>query len=314
MMSQINFASGNIKYEEWTRSASGGEGEIFSRMWAGGEPRAVLQVAHGMAEHGGRYDDFARFMAERGYVVGMNDHAGHGRSAETFGYFAKRDGMDYVIEDMKALMDELTERYAGLPVFLLGHSMGSFLARKYITLYGETLFGCLLSGTMGKNGALVFGKILAAGQKKLRGAKSAGKLLTVVTFGSYNRRIANPVNHCAWLSTVDEVCVDYRKDALCGFPFTAGGFYDLFTLLGEISAKGWAAQVPAMLPIYIFSGEDDPVGAYGRGPREVYDALAETGHADVTLKLYPGGRHEMLNEVNRRDVYGDVLAWLKGRC
>jgi alpha-beta hydrolase superfamily lysophospholipase len=215
---------------------------------------------------------------------------------------------------MKALMEELTERYAGLPSFLLGHSMGSFLARKYVALYGEELSGCILSGTMGKNVALPLGKFLSTLQKKLKGPKSKGRLLTAISFGSYNRRIENPVNRCAWLSTVDEVCVDYRNDELCAFPFTAGGFYDLFTLLGEISAGDWAKRVPAALPLYIFSGEEDPVGGYGKGPREVYDALAQAGCADLTLKLYPGGRHEMLNEVNRREVYDDVLAWMDERC
>ncbi|MDR1028702.1 MAG: alpha/beta hydrolase [Clostridiales Family XIII bacterium] len=298
---------------QWTRPASCGEGEIFSRLWAGEEKRAILQIAHGMSEHSGRYVDFARFMASRGYVVGMNDHAGHGRSARTLGYFAERDGPDHVIGDMKALMDELTARYAGLPTFLLGHSMGSFLARKYITRCGDELAGCLISGTMGKNRLLTLGKVISAVQKKLIGPKSRGRLLTLIAFGSHNKRIKHPVNVYAWLSTADEACVDFKNDALCGFHFTAGGFSDLFALVGEINAPDWAAKVPISLPIYIFSGAEDPVGAYGRGPTEVYEALAATGHANLKLKLYPNGRHEMLAELNRLEVYEDVLAWLDAR-
>ncbi|MDR0356907.1 MAG: lysophospholipase [Clostridiales Family XIII bacterium] len=300
----------NIEEAELRRPAASGEGEIFSRIWSGEERRAVVQIAHGMAEHSGRYADFARFLASRGYAVGMNDHAGHGRSAVTLGYFAEKDGMTYVVEDMKALTDDLKARYPGLPVFLLGHSMGSFLARKYVTRYGGELRGCILSGTAGKNGALALGKTLAFVQKKIMGAKSPGGLLSAIAFGSYNKRIKNPVNDFAWLSSLDKTCADYVNDEMCGFIFTAGGFCDLFELLGEVNAADWAGKIPASLPIFIFAGEEDPVGAYGRGPREVYDALAATGHEDLTLKLYPNGRHEMLNEVNKEEVYADVLTWL----
>ncbi|MDR2157166.1 MAG: lysophospholipase [Clostridiales Family XIII bacterium] len=312
-MSGWNTSDAHITEKQWKRPATGGTGEIFSRCWYGDRQRAIVQIAHGMAEHSGRYGEFARFLASHGYVVGMNDHAGHGRSAETLGYFADKDGPACVIGDMKALTDELTVRYPGLRVFLLGHSMGSFLARKYATLYGEALSGCILSGTMGRNATLPFGKAVAAVQKKLKGPKSRGTLLTGIAFGSYNKRIQNPINRCAWLSTVDEACVAYSRDALCGFPFTAGGFYDLFSLLGAIGPAKWAAKIPASLPVLIFSGEEDPVGAYGKGPREVYNALISAGHADATLKLYPNGRHEMLHEANKRDVYEDVLTWLNER-
>jgi alpha-beta hydrolase superfamily lysophospholipase len=299
--------------KQWKRPAARGEGEIFSRVWAVDEPHAVLQIAHGMAEYSDRYEHFARFLASHGYAVGMNDHAGHGRSAETLGYFAETNGLNYVVEDMKALMDELTTQYAGLPTFLLGHSMGSFLARKYITLYGLELSGCLISGTMGANKALGLGKMMAGIQKKMKGAKSDGKLLTLIAFGSYNKRIKDPVNEYAWLSTEDSVCIDFAKDPLCNFRFTAGGFYDLFTLIEEVNAPDWAAKVPTSLSLHLFAGMEDPVGAYGRGPQEVYDALAATGHADLLLNLYPDGRHEMINEVNRCEVYEDVLAWLDER-
>jgi alpha-beta hydrolase superfamily lysophospholipase len=279
-------------------------------------PRAIIQIAHGMAEHSARYDDFARFLTGKGFLVCMNDHAGHGAHADrtgTLGYFADSDGPEFVTQDMQSLFDAVTARdprFPSLPKFLLGHSMGSFLARKYITKYGAELAGCILSGTMGSNPALAVGKTLAAIQVKVKGPKSPGKLLSQIAFGSSNKRIENPVSGNAWLSTVDEVCRVYDDDPYCGFQFTALGFYDLFSIMQEITASGWAASVPKTLPIYIFSGGEDPVGAYGKGVEEVYDRLKKTGHEDLTLKIYPGGRHEMLNEVNHEEVYEDVLAWI----
>jgi alpha-beta hydrolase superfamily lysophospholipase len=267
-----------------------------------------------MAEHSARYDEFARFLAGHGFAVYMNEHAGHGQYAKTLGYFAERDGMTHLVRDMKALMDEATAEYSGLPVFLLGHSMGSFLTRKYIAQYGNTLSGCILSGTAGKNPAIGLGILLASLQKKIKGAKSSGKLLMVIAFGSYTKRIQNPVNRCAWLSTADDVCVAFVKDEYCSFPFTAGGYYDLFTLLKEINLRTWFASVPKDLPVYLFSGEDDPVGGYGKGVTEVYERLKDIGIRDLELKLYAGRRHEMLNETNRHEVYEDILAWIATRC
>jgi alpha-beta hydrolase superfamily lysophospholipase len=317
---------------EWLRPASSGQGEIFSRLWLPGAvmeaipsaptvtpPRAIIQIAHGMAEHSARYDEFARFLTGKGFVVCMNDHAGHGAHADkngTLGYFADERGPYHVTEDMHSLFDAVIKKdstLSSIPKFLLGHSMGSFLSRKYISKYGGELAGCILSGTAGRNPALAAGKTLAALQVKVKGPKSEGKLLSKIGFGSYNKRIGSPVNCDAWLSTVDDVCIRYKDDPYCGFPFTALGFYDLFSVMGEISEPGWAPSVPKSLPLYIVSGAEDPVGAYGKGVTEVYDRLKKTGHEDVTLKIYPGGRHEMLNESNREEVYEDVLAWLNAR-
>jgi alpha-beta hydrolase superfamily lysophospholipase len=301
-----------MEKKSWMRPAGSGDGEVFSQMWTGDAKRGILQIAHGMAEHSERYDRFARFMAENGFVVCMNDHAGHGPHAATHGYFAERDGWDCLLRDMKSLMDETAAAYAGLPVFLMGHSMGSFLARSYVTRYAG-LSGCVLSGTMGHNGGLGLGKWLAGVQKKIKGPKSEGKFLQKLMTGGFNGRIENPASKNAWLSTVDDTVRLYDADQNCGFAFTASGYYDMFSGIIEATAPEWAGKVPAELPVYLFSGGEDPVGAYGKGPREVYDALQKTGHEDVTLKLYPGKRHEMLNESNRDEVYRDVLGWLEAR-
>ncbi|MDR0854303.1 MAG: alpha/beta hydrolase [Clostridiales Family XIII bacterium] len=300
-----------VEVRGWMRPASSGLEDIYSQVWAGAEPKGVIQIAHGMAEHVGRYEEFAHFLAGQGYVVCMNEHAGHGVHAMTLGYFAEENGMDFVVSDMKSLMDEVVYDYPELPVFLMGHSMGSFLARKYITLYGVELTGCILSGTAGPNPALGVGKALAGLQKKIKGSKSEGKLLNRIAFGSYTKKIDNPVNSSAWLSTDDDVCIAYADDEFCGYNFTAAGFYDLFGLIGEVNEKDWAAKVPLELPLYLFSGAQDPVGGFGKGVIEVYEKLKQTGHEDLTIKLYPDGRHEMLNEVNREEVYKDVLDWLE---
>jgi alpha-beta hydrolase superfamily lysophospholipase len=266
-----------------------------------------------MAEHPQRYDDFARFLAGRGYCVYMNEHAGHGQCAETLGYFAERDGMNHVVSDMRSLMEYAAGEHPGVPTFLIGHSMGSFLSRKYITMYGGELAGCVLSGTAGPNPLLGLGLALSALQKKFKGPKSEGRLLTKIAFGTYTKKIENPVNMSAWLSTVDDVCVEYANDKYCGFCFTAAGYNDLFHLMGEVNSKDWAGKVPSGLPLFLLSGDADPVGDYGKGVLTVYNRLIETGHEDTELKLYPGGRHEMLNEVNKEEVYADIAAWMDAR-
>lgn len=302
-----------IAYKEWTRPATSGEGEIFSRSWIGEAPIAVIELVHGMAEHSGRYGHFARFLAENGFAVYANDHAGHGMSARQQGYFAARDGWSCVVGDINALMDEAAAGHPGLPLFLFGHSMGSFLSRSYLTRFGGRLSGCVLCGTMGENPGIKAGKAMAALQCKLRGPRSPGRLLDKMATGSYNSRIKNPVNRSAWLSTVDQVCRDFEADPMCGFPFTASGYLDLFTGLESITSPQWARQVPKALPILLIAGEEDPVGSYGQGPRQVAAWLREAGVARVDLELYPGMRHELINEQGNERVYAQVLSWLRGQ-
>jgi alpha-beta hydrolase superfamily lysophospholipase len=264
-----------------------------------------------MSETTARYDHFARFLAENGLVVVMNEHEGLGEHAETLCYFEPKNGADYLVADMKGLTEYVEVEYPRLPVFLLGHSMGSFLARKYAALYGSELAGLILSGTSGKQAGARLGRALATAQKKVRGDKSVGRLLSLMAFGSNNKRIDNPVNAHAWISSDDEVCIEYKKDRYCGFPFTASGYHDLLSMIVEINTSSWYRKVPKELPIFIFSGAEDPIGAWGKGVVEVYDRLKKTGHADVIAKLYPGGRHEMLNEKNKEEVYLDVLNWIQ---
>lgn len=300
----------NITMQEWTRPAKSGEGEIFSRLWAPEEPRAILMIAHGMAEHSARYDDFARRLAAEGFVVCMNDHAGHGRSDGTRGFFAEKNGWQCVVQDLHALLLEVKEKYPGLPLFMMGHSMGSFLTREYITHWGGALSGCILCGTMGKNPALGAGLVLAKLQCLFKGPKSPGKLLDKMSTGSYSKKIPDAVNEFAWLSENRQNCIDYKNDPLCGFLFTASAFRDMFSGVQAVTGPEWARDVPKNLPVLVIAGAEDPVGANGKGPTEVAQWLREAGLGDVTLKLYDGMRHEILNETNKELVFDDITHWL----
>ena len=299
----------SVTKSEWYRTAADGA-KIFSRSWAGEQPDGVLVIAHGMAEHSARYDALACYLAEGGFAVYMNDHRGHGQTGPVDGWFAEENGWEKVVEDLHDLAREAAGQHPGLPVFLLGHSMGSFLARSYLTRYGEELAGCILSGTAGANPSLEMAMKLAGLQCKVRGSRSKGKLLNKLAFGAYNKQIEKPVNQFAWLSTDDQVCRVYEADPKCGFCFTAGGFKDLFTGLLEIGAPEWAGKVPKKLPVYLIAGDRDPVGAYGAGPTQVTQSLKDAGVEDVSLTLYAGMRHECHNEQGKEQVWQDVLGWL----
>ena len=208
-------------------------------------------------------------------------------------------------------MDQTVERHPGLPVFLMGHSMGSFLTRSFITRYGQRLTGCVICGTMGKNPGVPLGKAIASAQIKLMGPRSTGSRIDKLSSAGYNKRIENPVNSSAWLSTDDSVCKAFEADPLSFFPFTAAGYRDLFAGLSEISSLDWAQKVPKDLPVLLIAGDQDPVGNYGAGPRQVADWLQAAGVRSVQLKLYPGMRHEVLNEIGKEEVYSDVLKWLE---
>lgn len=299
-----------IAKKEWFRTASGKNGKIFSRSWTGEETKAIIVIAHGMAEHSARYDGFASFLAGRGYAVYMNDHAGHGRSTQRQGHFADENGWEYVVRDLKTLMDQGEREHPEAPRFLMGHSMGSFLSRSYLIRYGEGLSGCILCGTMGKNPQVKVGKALASLQCRVMGSQSRGRFLDKISMGAYNKGIQNPVNQFAWLSTDEENCRAYENDPLCGFAFTAAGYRDLFTGLEEIGGPDWAGKVPKDVPILLLAGDKDPVGNYGKGPVQVGESLRSAGVKDVEWKIYPGLRHELLNETGKEQIWEDAVTWL----
>ncbi|HHZ13689.1 MAG TPA: alpha/beta hydrolase [Clostridiales bacterium] len=276
--------------------------------------KGVVQISHGMAEWAYRYDYFAKALNREGYIVYANDHRGHGLTApsmEDVGYISDNDGFFDKVEDMRELNQLIREEHPSLPVVLFGHSMGSFLSQRYIQLYGSDLVGVILSGSNGKQGPIInLGIALAYLEMKFKGRRHRSRLLDKLSFGSYNRAFPDNRTKFDWLSR-DEKQVDrYIEDPYCGGIFTSSFFYDFLRGLKMITRRKNLEAVPKNLPIYIFSGSMDPVGGFGKGVEKLKEMYETHGLKEVSLVLYPEGRHEMLNEINRDEVIEDIVRWL----
>ena len=279
-----------------------------------GKPRAVVQIAHGIAEHIDRYRPFMEFLADNGFVAAGNDHLGHGKSIrvpEEQGFFAEKDGWWRVVDDMDKLHDIMSNEYPELPYVLFGHSMGSFLTRTYLIKHPDKYDGVILSGTGHQSPALVLGGNAAASvMAKLNGAMGDGAKLDSLAFGTYLSKIENPRTKFDWLSRDTEQVDKYIADPLCGFVGKIGLYRDMMQGIKFITDKKNIAQMNKEKPVYFMSGDGDPVGDYGKGVERAYKAFCDAGLHDVFMRLYPGGRHEMLNETNKEQVYQDILSWL----
>ncbi|MBQ9080299.1 MAG: lysophospholipase [Clostridia bacterium] len=276
-------------------------------------PHAVLQISHGMCEYIGRYEDFARYLTAHGVIVCGNDHIGHGRSIgedSELGYIP-RGGAEYLVEDVHKLTALMKSRFPDLPYFLLGHSMGSFVARLYLSKYGAELDGAVIMGTGGPGNPTGIAKLLARLIAAFRGGRHRSKLINSIAFGSYNARCGKGCAEYAWLTRNEEIVARYTADKYCNFVFTCDAFHTLFDMLGRVSKKSWATTLPRELPILIVSGEQDPVGGYGKGVQTVFERIKAAGVRDVRLKMYLEDRHEVLNELDRETVYADILAWMR---
>lgn len=289
-----------------------GLGTIRCRMWIPEDPCAALQITHGMAEHIDRYDAFVRFLAARGVLVYGQDHAGHGKSTPDAarGYFGPEKGWDALVQDMRTLLELVRRDYPAIPYILFGHSMGSFLARTYAGRDGRDFDAFIFCGTAGRNPVLGIAKLLARREIRRLGADQPSKLLDNLSFGSFNKTVGENRTAFDWLSR-DNAQVDrYVADEACGFIFSAAGMRDLFDGLGEVSSAEWASRVPDK-PILVIAGDCDPVGGRdGKGVKQVAGWLRRTGHT-VECKLYPGARHEILNETNRDEVFGDIALFIE---
>jgi alpha-beta hydrolase superfamily lysophospholipase len=274
-------------------------------------PLAVIQVLHGLGEHAGRYADFAEAAASSGFAVVAHDHRGHGPTRGTPGFFARDNGWDLLISDARAVSDWLRERYPQIPLALLGHSMGSYLAQNFAMVHGSRLSTLILSASTWPNRLqLRAGNLLARIECARIGALHASPLLDRLGFASFNRRFQPARTQYDWLSRDDSEVDRYIEDPLAGGPFTAGLWRDLTHGLLRISTDSAIHSVPADLPILITGGSDDPVGGE-RGMRRLALHYAQTGHTGLEVKIYAGGRHEMLHETNRDEVTSDWLGWLK---
>lgn len=301
-------------YEELTYRSADGESTIHAYVWSPrGEVKGVIQLSHGMCEYVQRYTAWAhRFVAD-GYVFCGNDHLGHGHTApspEQLGHIAPRNGHEVLVEDVHTLSRLMRERFPKAPLILYGHSMGSFVARAYLSKYGNELAAALISGTAGPGLPTGLGRKVAHTIGFVRGRDYRSRLLTSMGFGSYNKRFKEEKDTFSWLTRDKAVRDAYRKDHFCKIVFTTEGYDTLFALIGQISKKKWVETVPKGLPILLFSGDQDPVGGNGKGVRAIYERLKRAG-ANVKLRLYEDGRHEMHNELNADEVYADLKAYLE---
>ncbi|HEV2547665.1 MAG TPA: alpha/beta hydrolase [Stellaceae bacterium] len=291
--------------------------EIFVRRWAPeAAPKAVVQIAHGLAEHGGRYARLAGGLTGAGYIVYASDHRGHGRTAaraDDLGFFAARDGWATVLGDLWQVTQRIAGDHPERPMVLIGHSMGSFMAQQIISEHGDAFAGVVLSGTGGKPSALAAAGRLIARLERLRlGARGRSQLLQAFSFGAFNKPFAPARTPFDWLSR-DAAEVDkYIADPLCGFPASVQLWIDLLDALGEVTSPRRQARIPKRLPIYVIAGSNDPVGENTKSVRQLLEAYRAAGLERVTHRFYDGARHEVFNETNRDNVTRDLVQWLDG--
>lgn len=304
----------------WLTSDDGAE--IYVRVWesAGqgdgvGRPEAVLQLAHGMTEHVGVYDEFATYLTQRGFAVIGNDHRGHGHTGEksgSMGYFTERDGFDRVTDDLRAVNEWAGRRWSTVPRFLMGHSMGSMLARRYIQRYADTVDGVILMSTPGDPGVLgKLGRLLAHLEMRLRGPRHPSMFLSRLIFGGFNRRVRNPKTAFDWLCRDPAVLAAYLADPWCGFVPGAGFYYDLLTGLQLIHDDAHIACIPKELPMLFVTGDADPVAGYGKGVERAIAQYRRHGLRRIESIMYADARHGLLHELNKAEVYQDICEWLE---
>jgi alpha-beta hydrolase superfamily lysophospholipase len=277
-------------------------------------PKAVIQVAHGMTEHSKRYEEFAIYMVDQGFAVYANDHRGHGMLAAQkgeLGFFAEENGWNLVINDMEEVTNFIAEKHHNIPIILLGHSMGSFLARTYLLENFKNISGLIISGTGGNPGLLGrLGIEIAKFEMRRKGKKAKSELITNMAFGSYNKAYKNPRTKYEWLSSDEDKVDNYINDPFCGQVCTTSFYYDLFRGMNNLFKKEHYGNIPTSVPILIFSGTNDPLGKNGKVVKELYKKYKKAGVIDVQYKVYEYGRHEMLNESNRYEVFESIFYWV----
>ena len=288
--------------------------QIFVHRWLpDGEPRAAVQIAHGLAEHSGRYARLAEALTGAGYAVYANDHRGHGKTAQTsadLGFFAERDGWDKCLADLWTLNRRIAADLPGAKIVFFGHSMGSLMGQRFIADHSDALAGAVLSGSNGSPPAIAaVGKVIALAERMRLGPRGRSPLLQAMFFGDFNKKFAPNRTEFDWLSR-DRAEVDaYVADPLCGFAFSVQLAIDLVDQLKSLTQPATVARIRKDLPIYIFSGADDPVGENING---LISAYRSAGIKAIAVNIYPGARHETLNETNRAEVTADLVGWLAG--
>lgn len=278
------------------------------------ETKAILQISHGMLEYIVRYDDFAKHLNQQGILVIGNDHLGHGQSVldeSEFGYFGKEKG-SAVVDDLYEVTKYAKNQYGeNIPYFLMGHSMGSFMARRYLMSYGEKITGAIISGTGYKTvPVLDAASFFTAVTKLFHGERYRSPFLKWLAFHTYNRKIADVKTKNDWLTRDEAVVAAYNENPYCKFSFTVNGYETLFGVIKYIQKQNNWEKTPKQLPILMIAGEEDPVGSYGKDVKKVYKKYQQMGCSHIELRLYKDDRHELVNELDREGVYEDISQWI----
>ena len=304
------------EFKDFTFPSSTGRNTIHARMCLPDtEPRGIVQIAHGIAEHIERYDGFMSFLAEHGFVAVGNDHLGHGASYTApgdRGFFCETDGWKHVVDDMNILHDSMCAEYPEIPYIFFGHSMGSFLTRTYLIRYPDKPDLAIICGTGHQPKAVAAaGYTLAQSAVKMYGPHKDGTKLNSIAFGSYTKNYEDARTPYDWISRDPEVVNAYIEDPQCGFIPTVSLFRDMMGGILFITDPANIAKMNKELPVLFISGWADPVGDYGKGVKRAFEAFCDAGMKHVHIKLYPGARHELLNEMNKEDVMNDIAFWLE---
>ncbi len=306
----------NYNFSEITFPSADGVHTIYAEIYT---PRycsakGIVQLAHGMIDYVGRYERLADYLTGEGYIFAGNHHLGHGKSVsgrDDFGIFSEGgNGVELLVADMHTMNKHLRQAFPALPLIVMGHSMGSFIARLYAEAHPHSMCGVIIHGTSGPNRLLPFGRALASVVSKIKGPRYRSALITKLAFGSYNSKFPKSDGINAWLTRDAERVSGRGEDEYTNFLFTLSGYLDLFDMIKKTNSKGWFAEYPKELPTLVISGDMDPVGNYGRGPDYVYKHLLISGCKKVDLKMYEGARHELFNETNSEEVFADLVSWI----
>lgn len=304
-----------MKTENFNLASADGV-ELFAYRWLPtGQPVAVVQIAHGLAEHAGRYARLAEQLTAAGYAVYANDHRGHGRTAKSpddLGFFAEQNGWQKCVDDLWRLNRHIAAAHPGLPLVLIGHSMGSTLAEQFMGEHGDALAGVVLSGANGKPTSLAaIGRGITRAERLRMGARGRSKLVQSLTFDAFNKKFAPARTAFDWLSRDPAEVDKYVADPLCGFPATVQLWIDLLDGWSAVSTLGHRERVPKALPIYVIAGGRDPVSGNIRQLKAWLEDYDAAGSSRLEHRFYPEARHELFNETNRDEVTADLLGWLK---
>lgn len=300
---------------EFYYNSSDGKTKIHAIKWVPeNEIKAIIQISHGMLEHIERYEDFAEYMAEHGVLVAGNDHIGHGSSIldeDGRGYFGKKDGNKVLIEDMHTLMCILKNEYPDNCYFILGHSMGSFLTRQFVMYYGSEIDGAIISGTGQQPlGLIKLGMLITKIIAYFKGWSYRSKFVNFLAIGGNNNKFKPARTKFDWLTRDNDIVDDYISDERINFIFTLNGFYNMFNGMIRMNDTEKLKHIPKKLPMIFLSGENDPVGRFGKDVVKAFNIYKELGLSNVLMKLYIGDRHEILNELGREQIYEELLMWI----